>query len=63
MEESELDNSEDSWKTLLTVFQLIAERGRRIRLAQKTTTVDNSPLARDKSTAADQPPAQTADTF
>lgn len=63
MGEKILSSPEMDWQALMSVFQLIAERGRRIRLAQKETTVDNAPLAGDKSTAVDHQPAQNADTL
>lgn len=53
--------TDDHWKSLLSVFQVIAERGRKVRLAQEAATADNAPLAGDMSTAADQPSAQKAD--
>lgn len=57
------ESMEADWLALMSIFQLLAERGRRIRLAQKETTVDNAPLAGNKSTAVDQQPAQNADAF
>jgi hypothetical protein len=47
----------------MTVLQLLAERGRHARLRQKATTVDNAPLAGDRSTAVDQQPAQNGTLF
>lgn len=54
MEELQPDTTEADWRALLSVLQVIAERGRRIRLAQQATTVDNEPLAGDRSTVVDQ---------
>jgi len=63
MAEINPDSTEADWRILMTVLQLLAERGRHARLRQKATTVDNAPLAGDRSTAVDQQPAQNADTL
>jgi hypothetical protein len=55
------DSTVSDWRTLMEVLQVIAERGRRIRLAKKATTIDSEPLAGDKSTMVGHSPAQNAD--
>ena len=63
METPDYDTTEMDIRMLSHLFQLIAERGRRIRLSKQATTVNAEPLAGDKLTVVDPPPAKTADTF